>query len=322
MFFDLVADIGGTNARFALSAANGQLHALKTLPTSRYTSLEAAVRTYLADCGEVVQAAAIAIANPVSGDIIRMTNHHWAFSIADLRQRMGWSCLEVLNDFTAQALAVLEIAEAERYVIRAGVVAENAPIAVLGPGTGLGVSGLIRDDSGHWTPLSGEGGHVSLPIRLETEYRLWQFAHERFPGHLSAERFLSGSGIALIDQALASFDGKSTRRSAAEVTAAALDGERRARLVIDIFGGMLGDVAANLALTLGARGGVYLGGGILPRIRELFAVGPFVERFASKGRMSAFLQEVPVFLVLAKETGLRGAVIALRQKRERRKHRE
>ncbi len=115
MFFDLVADIGGTNARFSLNAANGQLHSLKTLPKSRYTSLEAAVRAYLADCGEAVQAAAIAIVNPVSGDRICMTNHHWAFSITDLRQRMGWSCLEVLNDFTMQALAVLGISETERY---------------------------------------------------------------------------------------------------------------------------------------------------------------------------------------------------------------
>lgn len=306
MSFDLVADIGGTNARFALSEENGRLHALKTLPTAQYPSLEAAIRAYLGECGETVRAAALAIANPVTGDRITMTNHHWAFSIAALRRRMGWSSLEVLNDFTAQALAVLTLEETERWLIRPGSAAENKPIAVLGPGTGLGVSGLIPDGDGNWVPLSGEGGHVSLPIRLETDVRLWQFARERF---------LSGGGIALIDQALASFDGKFSRRGPAEVTAAACAGEKRARLVLDVFGGFLGDVAANLVLSLGARGGVYLCGGILPRIRDLFAAGPFSERFTNKGRMGAFLQDVPVYLVCAQETGLRGAMIALRRKR-------
>lgn len=317
MLFDLVADIGGTNARFALSGEGGRLHALKTLPAAHYPSLETAIRAYLADCGEKVRAAAIAIANPVTGDWVSMTNHHWAFSIATLRQRMDWSLLEVLNDFTAQALAVLALDETERWVIRPGRSAKNKPIAVLGPGTGLGVSGLIPDGNGNWIPLSGEGGHVSLPIRQETEFRLWQFARERFPDHLSAERFLSGSGIALIDQALASFGGLFSRRAAAEITAAAHAGEKRARLVLDLFGGFLGDVAANLVLSLGARGGVYLCGGILPRIRELFTAGPFVTRFASKGRMTDFLQDVPVYLVCAEETGLRGAMIALGQKRKR-----
>ncbi len=311
MSVDLVADIGGTNARFALCNAHGKLEHMDTLPTRDYPTLVEAIKAYLARYHAEVHHAAIAIANPVMGDWVQMTNHHWSFSIRETQQTLGWQSLAVINDFTAQALAVLDLSEEERHVISPGEAVANSPIAVIGPGTGLGVSGLVPDGRGHWIPLAGEGGHVSLPIREDSEFALWQYAHSHFPGHVSAERLISGAGLTLIDQALASFAGKSETREPAEITTAALYGEDRAIRTLNIFGALLGDVAGNLALTLGARGGVYLCGGILPRVLALFEQGPFVQRFSSKGRMSAFLQGVPVYLVMAGDTGLRGAAKAL-----------
>ena len=306
---NLLADIGGTNARFALSDGT-RLFAIQTLPTADYPTLQDAIRAYLQAQGETVAQAAIAIANPVTGDHIQMTNHHWSFSIAAMQYELRLEKLRVINDFTAQALAIPRLTATEKRAVRVGEAVAGTPIAVLGPGTGLGVSGLIPNGD-RWIALASEGGHVSFAPRDDAELAIWQYARIQY-GHVSAERLINGAGLSLIDSALANAENDVSNRSPAEITAAALAGEARARAVLDRFSAFLATVAADLVLTLGARGGVYLCGGILPRIADYFIKeSPFNARFADKGRFAAYLDAVPVWLVTAENPGLLGAAEAL-----------
>lgn len=306
---NLLADIGGTNARFALSDGT-RLFAIQTLPTADYPTLQDAIRAYLQAQGETVAQAAIAIANPVTGDHIQMTNHHWSFSIAAMQYELRLEKLRVINDFTAQALAIPRLTATEKRAVRAGEAVAGTPIAVLGPGTGLGVSGLIPNGD-RWIALASEGGHVSFAPRDDAELAIWQYARIQY-GHVSAERLINGAGLSLIDSALANAENDVSNRSPAEITAAALAGEARARATLDHFSAFLATVAADLVLTLGARGGVYLCGGILPRVADYFInQSPFNARFTDKGRFAAYLDAVPVWLVTAENPGLLGAAEAL-----------
>ncbi len=309
----LVADIGGTNARFALETAAGQIERVDVLPCNDYNTVVDAIKEYLKRVGNpVVHHAAIAIANPIVGDWVQMTNHHWAFSIETTRQALDFDTLILLNDFTAQALAITKMDNKDLLQVGGIEAVENAPKAVLGPGTGLGVSGLIPDGRGSYTALAGEGGHVSFSPFDDAEIMIWQYAKKKY-GHVSAERFLSGAGLVLIYEALAEREGvKRQKLTPAEISERALSGSSPlCRLTLDIFCAMLGTVSSNLALTLGARGGVYLCGGIIPRFIDYFKSSPFRTRFESKGRFDAYLAAIPVYIVLADYPGIAGAAVAL-----------
>ncbi len=308
----LVADIGGTNARFALETAPQKIGQVEVLPCNSYDTLVDAMREYMSRVGNpVVHHAAIAIANPITGDWVQMTNHHWAFSIETTRQAMHFATLIFLNDFTAQALAITKANKQDLVQIGGSMPIENMPKAVLGPGTGLGVSGLIPSKTGY-VPLAGEGGHVSFAPFDDAEVMIWQYAKKKY-GHVSAERFLSGGGLGLIYEALAEREGvKRQKLTPAEISERALSGSSPlCRLTLDIFCAMLGTVSSNLALTLGARGGVYLCGGIIPRFIEYFKSSPFRNRFESKGRFDAYLAAIPVYIVLSEYPGITGAAVAL-----------
>ncbi|QMT32004.1 glucokinase [Alysiella filiformis] len=308
----LVADIGGTNARFALETSHQVIENIEVLPCNDYDTIVDAAKEFLKRAGNPeIKHAAVAIANPVIGDWLQMTNHHWAFSIETTRQALKLETLLFINDFTAQALAITQAKSDELIQIGGSQAIENAPKAVIGPGTGLGVSGLVSSPSG-WVALAGEGGHVSFPPFDDTEVMIWQYAKKKF-GHVSAERFLSGAGLVLIYDALAEREGvKRQKLTPAEISDRALSGTSPlCRLTLDIFSAMLGTVASNLALTLGARGGVYLCGGIIPRFIDYFKESPFRSRFENKGRFDAYLAAIPVYVVLSKYPGLTGAAVAL-----------
>ena len=308
----LVADIGGTNARFALETAPQVIEKAEVLPCQDYDTIVDAAKTYLERAGSPkVLHAAFAIANPILGDWVQMTNHHWSFSIETTRQSLGLETLILLNDFTAQALAITQTKREDLVQVGGKELVENAPKAVIGPGTGLGVSGLVPSKAG-WVPLSGEGGHVSFPPFDDAEVMIWQYAKKKY-GHVSAERFLSGSGLTLIYEALAVKEGlKPKKLTPAEISENALSGSSPlCRLTLDMFCAMLGTVASNLALTLGASGGVYLCGGIIPRFIDYFKSSPFRNRFENKGRFDAYLASIPVYVVLSKFPGLIGSAVAL-----------
>ncbi|MBH5906213.1 glucokinase, partial [Neisseria meningitidis] len=252
----LVADIGGTNARFALETAPRVIEKAAVLPCKDYDTVTDAVRAYLNQSGATaVRHAAFAIANPILGDWVQMTNHHWAFSIETTRQTLGLDTLILLNDFTAQALAVTQTSSKDLMQVGGQKPVEFAPKAVIGPGTGLGVSGLVHSHAG-WVALAGEGGHTSFPPFDDMEVLIWQYAKNKY-GHVSAERFLSGAGLSLVYEALAAKQkAKPAKLMPSEITEKALSGASPlCRQTLDIFCAMLGTVASNLALTLGARGG-------------------------------------------------------------------
>jgi len=313
----LLGDVGGTNARFGWQASphTGIEHVL-VLPCAAHETLEAAIRTYLELKNlPTPRACALGIANPITGDVIRMTNHHWSFSISDMQRSLGLAQLNVINDFTALALALPSI-PLENLVQVGGTAAQAfAPKALIGAGTGLGVSGLLPTDANdHWVAIAGEGGHVTLAAQNDTEYRVIELIRQRY-GHVSAERVLSGQG--LVDLYLALRQLKKGApvdvAGAAEITAWALhDKDPLALECIEMFAGFLGSVAGDLALTLGARGGVYLGGGIVPRWLGWFETSHFRERFEAKGRFSAYLKDIPVWVINASESpALLGAARSL-----------
>ncbi|MDN4038852.1 glucokinase [Massilia sp. YIM B02443] len=308
----LLADIGGTNARFALETAPGSIEAVQTLACADHPRFEDAVRAYLgasvAGCGGQVRHAAIAIANPVDGDEIKMTNHHWAFSIEAARYALGLDTLLVVNDFTALAMSLPALQDADLVRVGGGAARAGCAIGLVGAGTGLGVSGLVPSN-GRWIPLHSEGGHVAFSPLDEREADVLRFAWQRFD-HVSAERFVSGPGLALIHEALADRAGIALASALApsDVVARGLEGgDALCKQAVDVFCGMLGTVAANLAVTLGAQGGIYIGGGVVPRLGDYFASSPFRERFERKGRLSGFTARIPTFLITASYPALQGA---------------
>jgi glucokinase len=313
----LLGDVGGTNARFGWqSNAHSGIEHVLVLPCAAHETLEAAIRTYLElKSLPMPRTGALGIANPITGDVIRMTNHHWSFSISEMQRSLGLQQLNVINDFTALALALPSIAK-DNLVQVGGTVAEAyAPKALIGAGTGLGVSGLMPTDANdHWVAIAGEGGHVTLAAQTESEYRVIELIRQRY-GHVSAERVLSGQGLVDLYLALRQMQKQQPVdvAGAAEITAWALQNKDPLALQsIDMFAGFLGSVTGDLALTLGARGGVYLGGGIVPRWLGWFETSQFRERFEAKGRFKAYLKDIPVWVINAAESpALLGAARSL-----------
>ncbi|OPF62429.1 MULTISPECIES: glucokinase [Hydrogenophaga] len=312
----LLADIGGTNARFAWQAAPGApITDVQVLPGAHYPTLQAAMHAYLDGLGRGAPAAvAIAIANPITGDMVRMTNHDWAFSQSAVKAEFGLRTLRMLNDFTALALALPDLPAAELRQVGGGEAVPGVAMGLVGAGTGLGVSGLLPDGHGGWVPLEGEGGHVTLPATTARERTVMDGLIRRY-GHASAERVCCGQGLVDTCAILCEADGVTVQGldSASAVSEAALKaGHPQALETLNIFCAMLGSVAGNLALTLGARGGVYVGGGIVPRLGAWFDTSPFRERFDNKGRFTRLLQGMPVWVITsAQSPALLGAARAL-----------
>ena len=312
----LLADVGGTNARFAWQAeAGAPITDVRVLACADHPTLQDATRAYLDGLGRgTPHAVAIAIANPITGDQIRMTNHHWSFSQSAVKAEFGFHTLRLLNDFTALALALPDLPAHELRQVGGGVAQDGAAMALVGAGTGLGVSGLLPNGCGGWVPLEGEGGHVTLPATTARERLVMDGLIRRY-GHASAERVACGQGLLDTCLLLCEADGVGVDafRGAADVTDAALKaGHPQALEALNLFCAMLGSVAGNLALTLGARGGVYVGGGIVPRLGAWFDSSPFRERFETKGRFQRYLSALPVWVITsAQSPALMGAARAL-----------
>ena len=304
----LLGDVGGTNARFATYGDDGRPRGVRVVPVDDYETLREAIEAYLAaeGIGKPLRAAAFAVASPVTGDAVKLTNHPWSFSILELQRDLQVERLHVINDFTANALAVSHLRPEERQAIGGGDAVPDTPVAVLGPGTGLGVSGLIPA-KGSWTALAGEGGHATMPAGDDDEADVLARLRRRY-GHVSAERVLSGPGLVNLYQTLAEMAGVTAESyTPAQISDRAIgEEEPLCRNALEMFCGMLGEVAGNLALTLGARGGVYIAGGIVPRVGARFAASRFRERFEGKGRFRGYLAAVPTFVITAKEPAFLG----------------
>jgi glucokinase len=320
----LVADIGGTNARFGTVAAPGApVEDVRVLPVAAHAGPAAAVRAYLAgqEPGRAPpQSAAFALATALDGDRIELTNGAWSFSRAGTQAELGLQTLLCLNDFEAQALSLPRLAPHQLRAWGAAPpeardVVTGTVLAVIGPGTGLGVGGVVRAP-GRWLALPGEGGHATLAPADDFESAVLSRARAEFP-HVSAERFLSGIGLPVLCRSVAAVLGHGEQVSqlpTEQIVARGLSGESPACVrTLDVFCALLGGFAGNVALTLGARGGVFIGGGIVPRLGERFFQSDFRRRFEAKGRFQSYLTGVPTALITDTLAALAGAALALEQ---------
>jgi glucokinase len=296
----LLADVGGTNARFALEIGPRSIEAVAVLSCDDFENLHAAMQAYLAQVTDIVgtygsvRHAAIAIANPVDGDVVNMVNRNWSFSVEALRAEAALETLLVQNDFAALAMALPHLDSGQYRQVGGGVGQCGRPLGLIGPGTGLGVAGLIPIGP-RWVPLPSEAGHATFAptdgVEVDLLRALW---NER--RHVSCERLLSGSGLEAIYSLLSGSD-----LPAHEITRAALDGDSALCIeAVTRFCAILGTVAGNVALAFGATGGMYIGGGIVPRFGELFDRSPFRARFEEKGRMNSFVAPIPTYLITEK----------------------
>lgn len=316
----LIGDIGGTNARFALTTPGAIApHAIHSLRCADYSGPVAAILDYLSRVGRdgaglqdngTPREVCLAFACPVHNERITMTNNPWSFTRQEVRDALGLTLFKAINDFEAQALGVPHVAEHELVTLQTGTTSAHAVRLVIGPGTGLGMAGVFPGKHG-WIPLPTEGGHVSFAPTDEQEQALLDHFRYHY-GRISVERLLCGQGILGLYFAHCALEKASPRcASPAEVTQAAANGDPLARDTILRFLKILGDVSGDAALTLGARGGVYLCGGILPRLLDWLPDSRFLEAFTNKGRMSRYAAEIPVQVVTAPWAGLLGAAEAL-----------
>lgn len=310
----LLGDIGGTNARWAWQAGAGAaIQDLSVRSCAANASLYESAAAYLAENGHPQPAwVGIGIATPVTSDRVSMTNHSWDFSIDELKRALGAERCLVINDFTALAMSLTALAPGDLRQIGTGTAVPGATIALLGAGTGLGVSGLVPQGAGRWSAISGEGGHVTLAATDDHEAAILAVLRQRF-GHVSAERVLSGAGLVNLYAALCALSGVAERSlSPSDVTDAALDGsDPLCAQAVQRFTAFLGNAAGNLALTLGAHGGVYVGGGIVPRLGSRFDEVLFRRHFEAKGRFADYLKPMPTHLITAAAPALIGASHAL-----------
>lgn len=319
----LLADIGGSNARFAWVARPGaRPQHVRTLAVAEYPQLADAVRAYLDGLRHAgvsddahPRSAAFAVATVTGGERVEFTNSPWNFSLRAMAEQLRLEGpLQVLNDFEALALSLPRLRDTQWRSLDGRRPRFDAPVAVVGPGTGLGVAGLMPLRKG-WLAVPGEGGHASLAPADAFEAALLAAAWPRHP-HVSAERFLSGIGLPVLYRAMAEVRGE---RALDEVDArwiverALAEDDSLAHATLRQFCAMLGGFAGSLALTFGAQGGVFIGGGIVPRLGGLFERSDFRRRFEAKGRFEDYLREIPTLLVVDTLAALDGAAQALEQ---------
>jgi glucokinase len=308
----LVADIGGTNARLATAALDTlEVTGAQTFRCAEFPSLNAVATAYLDGLPERPTAAAVAVAAPVVGDRVQFTNSPWAFVHEDFRASLGIESLLVLNDFEALAHVLPRLGPSDLHQIGGAAPAERATKVVLGPGTGLGVASLAWSPAG-WVAMASEGGHAAFAVEDATEFAMLErllTGRER----LSVERVVSGPGLADTYRVLAELKGQpAPALQAADVVQRALAGDDPiAREALDRFATWLGRFAGDAALFFGARGGVYVGGGIAPRMLDVLAAGRFRRAFEAKGRMTSYLAPIPAYVILAGDAALKGAAAAL-----------
>lgn len=304
----LIADIGGTNARFGIVDREGT-HDLMYLSCADYTGPAEAAQDYFQKIGLTRRpvAGVMAVAGPVQGDLINFTNLQWSFRQSRLQADLGLTSLAVMNDFKAVALAVPGLDPALVSKIGGGDPVPQGAIGVIGPGTGLGVASLIWGGQ-HYIAQPGEGGHVTMPPINEREYAIFQQLRVKYH-HISAERVCSGKGLENLYNAVRVLDQKMDKPdlTAPEISAHAIKGSCEiAQECLDLMLKFLGRISGNLGLTLGAQGGVYIAGGIPTKLGDYFKTSAFLEEFQAKGRQRDFMAGIPVYMVHHDAIGLLG----------------
>jgi glucokinase len=305
----LVGDVGGTNARFALVDSQGHIRNPRSFAARDYSSLGEVIAEYLEQTAgrKHPPRAVIAVAGPVLEGEIEFTNLDWQISEADLLAHFEFEAVKLINDFAAQAIAcpMLEADDLRALGPELRPI-PDAPMVILGAGTGFGVAALARNERGE-VAVATEGGHAAFAPSDETEVEIWRRLKVRY-GRVSIERLLSGPGLYDIYRALGEIEARNTELpDDRTVIEAAQTGEPGACKCIDRFCAILGSVAGDLALTHGARGGVFVSGGLAPRVAERLATSEFRARFEDKGRLRPYVEQIPTSLVLHPYPAIVGA---------------
>ena len=308
---NIIADIGATNARFALLEI-GQTELLQqhTLVAADYADLTAAVSAYVKMIeSPQVNAACIAIAGPVHKPVFTLANNHWQVNKDEVEKLLNCQ-VQWLNDFAAQAWGVTALAPEQQVIVKSGRGVSEGNRLVVGPGSGLGVAGLVRN-KGDWVPVIGEGGHVSFAPGTDQQAAVLSYLQTKYE-HVSIERVASGSGIPVLYQAMAHLSKQNAVYTrAVQISQAAEQGDKLAQQTMQMFFAILGQGVASAALQMGALGGVYLVGGILPKLLDQLKNSEFKMVFAQRGRFRNYLEDIPITLSLDQELGLKGAAMAL-----------
>ena len=303
----LIADIGGTNARFGIVDKSG-LHDLVYLECRNYTGPTEAAQAYLEQIGVKRPAVgAFAVAGPAEDDLVGFTSIPWAFRKSKLQQEMGFEKLDVMNDFEAVSMAIPGISPDLLHHIGGGEPIEHRAKGVIGPGTGLGVGSLCWTGN-RYVAQPGEGGHVTMPAVTEREFALFQQLRVKYH-HISAERVCSGKGLENLYNAIRAQDGKYDKPDLdpPAISMKAIKGECEVCVeALDLMLGFLGRVTGNLALTLNAQGGMYIAGGIPTKLGDYFFQSRFLEEFQAKGRLKDLMTKIPVYLIKHDAIGLLG----------------
>ncbi len=320
---NLIADIGGTNIRLALAdkSCKANYKEIETYQCAEFASLADVLALYIENKqlnGFVINAC-LAIACPVDDDLISMTNLPWQFSQTDLKSQLKLNNLTLINDYTAIAMAIPLLSDEQKVKIGGGEMVANKPIAVCGPGTGLGVANLVPVSTAgvnQWHCFSGEGGHVDFAPIGEQEITVLRYLNT-IKKRVSYEQLLSGYGLEQIYQALVNKgDGEQQPHlSAQEISNQALENTcSLCHQALLIFCQTLGSFAGNLALIMNSQGGVYIAGGIVPRFIDFLKASKFRERFETKGRLSHITLQTPTYVITEQQPGLLGAAAYLLQK--------
>ncbi len=293
----LMIDMGGTNIRFSTYA--GEMSPVITYQTHEYKDLYEVLKAYEEDSGfPLARRIVMGVPGPTMEDKLVFLNNPWSFSKTELIRKLNLTELKVVNDFEPQAMAIPYLEEKDLLKIGEGSIKESYPKAVLGPGTGLGATYLISIGKG-WRSIATEGGHVSIPIQTDVEFEIYSYLHKKY-GHISAEKVISGKGLSLIYEALSAIYGVFKEELTPEeiMVQAKERKEIPYQSVIHMFD-WLGVVAGNMAMILSAFGGTYITGGIIrqPGVLDIFKESHFRERFEEKGRRSAFMKQMPTFIV-------------------------
>lgn len=311
----ILTDIGGTNARFCLEITKNNFTQMLTLSCNDFEDLSAAIAHYLTIIAiQSVKHAVIALPTPVVDDTILMVNSPWKnFSIIETKNKIAIENIIFLNDFHALALATPFIDKNNLFQVGGLIANPNSPITIIGPGTGLGMAGLIKDSSGNYLAIAAEGGRSSFTAVNEEEFEIWQYIHKRF-NHVSVERLVSGPGLQIIYEALCNKQNKLIKQlpTPQEISANAIDNSCWiCKQTLDHFCRMLGTMASNLAVIFNSFGGVYIGGGIIPQILDYFINSDFRCRFEDKGRYRPYLAKIPVYVILQQYPAFLGCSYAM-----------
>lgn len=319
----LIADIGGSNARFGwVAAAGADITQVKTLAVTDFATPIAASETYLQqlqqELGKQYQAprcAAFAVATAVGQEQIQFTNSHWKFTRTEVKAALQLDRFIALNDFEALALSLPRL-KAEQIRAHGALPEHSGTLAVVGPGTGLGVGSVIETRHG-WIAIPGEGGHATLAATDDFEASVLNHARLEFH-HISAERLLSGIGLPVLYRAVArSLQLQSEELSTEQIVERGLQTQDAVcAKTLDCFCALLGSFCGNIALTVGARSGLYIGGGIVPRLGDYFFTSRFRSKFEAKGRFQSYLQQIPTALITDTLAALSGAAFAIEQSEE------